>query len=109
VLSGGITAFMLSTTKAAGLPGGYAIAICNFQNAVGYAETVDNAGLGDWGVMSSYLAYVIANPYFRPRSIEAEIGEFAITPFPDGYCTLTSCTDPPKSLATPNQQLRLRK
>jgi len=81
VLSGGITAFMLSTTKAAGLPGGYAIAICNFQNAVGYAETVDNAGIGDWGVMSSYLAYVIPNPYYEPRSYDAILGEFAIWNF----------------------------
>jgi len=78
VLSGGNYSFMLSGTKAAGFLGGYAIAVCNFQNAVGYEETVDNAGIGDWGVMGSYLAYVIPNPYYEPRSWDAILGEFSI-------------------------------
>jgi len=58
VLSGGIYAFMLSSTPAVGLPGGYAIAICNFQWGSGWAAQVDNAnGLGNWQVMAGYLAW----------------------------------------------------
>jgi hypothetical protein len=83
LLSGGDYAFMLSTTSAAGVVGGYAIAICNFQNAVGYAALVDNAnGLGTWEAYSNYLAYVIPNPYLDYRWEDAIIGEFAITPLP---------------------------
>jgi len=78
VLSGGNYSFFLSWTKAAGFLGGYAIAVCNFQNAVGYEETVDNAGIGNWEVMGSYLAYVIPNPYYEPRSYDAILGEFSI-------------------------------
>lgn len=97
VLSGGTWSFMLSTTPAAGLLGGYAIANCNFSNAVGYAETVDNAGLGDWGVIGSYLPYVIPNPYIVGRMWNAIEGEFAITPWP--YFDYVSG-------ATPNTRLR---
>jgi len=57
VKSGGNYAFMLSSTPAAGLTGGYAYAICNFLWGGGYAELVNNAnGLGNWGVMAGYLA-----------------------------------------------------
>jgi len=78
ILSGGNYSFMLSWTPMAGFLGGYAIAVCNFQNAVGYEETVDNAGLGDWGVLGSFLAYVIPNPYYEPRTYDAILGEFSI-------------------------------
>ena len=82
VLSGGDYSFMLSTTPAATVVGGYAIAICNFQNAVGYAALVDNAnGLGTWEAYSNYLAYVIPNPYLEPRWEDGIVGEFAITPW----------------------------
>jgi len=81
VYTGGIGAFLLSQTKAAGMTG-YAIAICNFLNGTGYAEVVDNAnGLGNWGIMGSYLAYVIPQPAYEPRWEDSIIGEFAITPW----------------------------
>jgi hypothetical protein len=83
VYTGGVDSFLLSSTKAKGLPAGYAIAVCNFLNGVGYALIADNAnGLGSWGVMGNYLAYVIPNPFEDPRWYNAEWGEFAITPFP---------------------------
>jgi len=86
VYTGGIQAFMLSQTPAAGVGGGYAIAVCNFLNGTGYAEIVDNAnGLGNWGVMGSYLAYVIPNPYEEPRWLDAIFGEFAISPWANYY------------------------
>jgi len=82
VYTGGIDAFMLSSTTAKGLPGGYAIAVCNFLNGTGYAQVVDNAnGLGNWGVMGAYLAYVIPNPFEEPRWLDSIFGEFAISPW----------------------------
>jgi len=83
VYTGGVDSFLLSSTKAKGLPAGYAIAVCNFLNGTGYALIADNAnGLGNWGVMGNYLAYVIPNPFEDPRWYNAQWGEFAITPFP---------------------------
>jgi len=79
VPSGGMWASMLSNTPAKGTGGGYAIAVCNFQNAVGYVETVDNAGIGAWQILGSYLGLVIPNPFYEPRSYDGVIGEFAIT------------------------------
>jgi hypothetical protein len=82
VYTGGITSFLLSTTKAAGVSGGYAIAVCNFLNGTGYALVADNAnGLGNWGVMGNYLAYVIPNPFEEPRWLDSIFGEFAISPW----------------------------
>ena len=81
ILTGGESAFMLSTTPAAGVMGGYMIATCNFQNAVGYAALVDNAnGLGTWDAYSNYLAYVIPTPFLQGRVWDAIWGEFAIQP-----------------------------
>ena len=82
VYTGGISSFMLSSTPAAGVSGGYAIAVCNFLNGTGYALVADNAnGLGNWGVMGNYLAYVIPNPYEEPRWLDSIFGEFAISPW----------------------------
>ena len=82
VYTGGIAAFNLSSIPTAkGLPGGYAIAQCNFLNGTGYAALFDNAGLGNYGVMGSYLAYVIPNPFVEPRWIDSLFGEFAISPW----------------------------
>ena len=82
VYTGGVDAFLLSTTAAKGLSAGYAIAVCNFLNGTGYALIADNAnGLGNWGVMGNYLAYVIPNPYVEPRWIDSIFGEFAISPW----------------------------
>lgn len=82
VYTGGINSFLLSQTSAKGLAGGYAIAVCNFLNGTGYALIADNAnGLGNWGVMGNYLAYVIPNPFEEPRWIDSIFGEFAISPW----------------------------
>jgi len=86
VYTGGVNAFLLSQTPAKGLAGGYAIAVCNFLNGTGYAQVVDNAnGLGNWGVMGSYLAYVIPNPFEEPRWLDSIFGEFAISPWANYY------------------------
>jgi hypothetical protein len=79
VPSGGMWASMLSNTPAKGTAGGYAIAICNFQNAVGYVETVDNAGIGAWQILGSYMGLVIPNPFYEPRSYDGVIGEFSLS------------------------------
>jgi hypothetical protein len=79
VPSGGMWASMLSNTPAKGTGGGYAIAVCNFQNAVGYVETVDNAGIGAWQVLGSYLGLVVPNPFYEPRSYDGVIGEFSLS------------------------------
>jgi len=82
VYTGGIQSFMLSQTTAKGVAGGYAIAVCNFLNGTGYALVADNAnGLGNWGVMGNYLAYVIPNPFEEPRWLDSMFGEFAISPW----------------------------
>jgi hypothetical protein len=82
VYTGGIQSFMLSQTSAKGVAGGYAIAVCNFLNGTGYALVADNAnGLGNWGVMGNYLAYVIPNPFEEPRWLDSAFGEFAISPW----------------------------
>jgi hypothetical protein len=83
VYTGGVDSFLLSSTPAKGTPAGYMIAVCNFLDGTGYALIADNAnGLGNWGVMGNYLAYVIPNPFEDPRWYNAQWGEFAITPFP---------------------------
>lgn len=80
-LSGGEFGTDLGATPAAGITGAYIIAVCNFLNATGYAQVTNNVGLGDWEVMSSYLAYVIPNTNVKSRALAGDnIGEFAITP-----------------------------
>jgi len=60
---------------------GYAIAVCNFQNAYGFAELWDNYGIGAPTVGVGYLAYIIPNPTFIHRSPAGDgAGEGAITP-----------------------------
>jgi hypothetical protein len=83
VLYSGGTYGVMASTAAPGITGGYAIAVCDFTNGVGFAEVVDNAnGLGDWGVMGSYVPYVIPSPWLYSRSLAGSafigIGEFAI-------------------------------
>jgi len=78
-LSGGEFGTDLSATPAAGVPGAYVIVICEFLNATGYAQIVDNFGVGNWQIMSSYLAYVIPNHYKYNRALAGNnLGEFAI-------------------------------
>ena len=47
---------------------GYAIAICNFQNAHGFAEIYDNYGIGDPTATLAYLAEILPDPAFYPRT-----------------------------------------
>jgi hypothetical protein len=61
---------------------GYAIAICNFQNAYGWAEIWDNAGSAAGpGVLGSYVAYILPNPALVHRTpAGGGLGEHAIDP-----------------------------
>ena len=64
---------------------GYAIAVCGFQNAYGFAEIYDNfgplVGYNDPGATLGYLAYIIPNPAFYHRSPAGDgLGESAIAP-----------------------------
>jgi len=63
---------------------GYAFAICNFQNAHGFAEIYDNyVNLGTAGPTATlgYLADVLPDPAFYPRSPAGSgLGEMAIAP-----------------------------
>jgi hypothetical protein len=65
---------------------GYAIAICGFQNAHGFAEIYDNyVNLATSGPTATlgYLADVLPDPAFYPRSPAGDLlGETAITPIP---------------------------
>ena len=66
---------------------GYAIAICGFQNAYGFAEIYDNFGPAPIGFNNptatmGYLAYIIADPTFYHRSPGGDaLGENAIVPY----------------------------
>ena len=63
---------------------GYAIAVCNFQNAHGFAEIYDNyVNLATSGPTATlgYLADVLPDPAFYPRSPAGDgLGETAIAP-----------------------------
>jgi hypothetical protein len=61
---------------------GYAIAICAFQNAYGFAEIYDNYGIGAPTATLGYLAYILPNPAFYHRSPAGDaLGESAIAPY----------------------------
>jgi hypothetical protein len=80
ISAGGSYAF---DAAAAGFKGktGYAIAICGFQNAYGFAEIYDNWGVGDPTATLGYLAYILPNPAFYRRSPAGDgLGEEAIAP-----------------------------
>jgi hypothetical protein len=60
---------------------GYAIAICNFQNAYGFAEIYDNYGIGSPTATLSYEAYILPAPQFYHRTPAGDaLGESAIAP-----------------------------
>jgi hypothetical protein len=86
ISAGGSYAFDAGT---AGFQGktGYAIAICGFQNAHGFAEIYDNyVNLATTGPTATlgYLADVLPDPAFYPRSPAGELlGETAVAPL--GY------------------------
>jgi hypothetical protein len=60
---------------------GYAIAICNFQNAYGFWETYDNYGIGAPTATLGGYAYILPDPEFYHRSPAGDaLGEGAIAP-----------------------------
>jgi hypothetical protein len=86
ISAGGSYAFDVATAapKFAGSTG-YAIAVCNFQNAYGFAEIYDNfggpVGTAAPGATLGYLAYIIPDPAFYHRSPAGDaLGESAIAP-----------------------------
>jgi hypothetical protein len=80
--SGGSWAFDVASA----VPGfagntGYAIAVCDFQNAYGFAEIYDNYGIGAPTATLGYEAYILPNPGLYPRSPAGDsLGESAIAP-----------------------------
>jgi len=60
---------------------GYSIAVCDFQNADGYAFVYSGLGLST-GVGANYLALVIPSPNWYHRTPAGDfLGEFAIAPY----------------------------
>ncbi len=60
---------------------GYAIAVCDFQNAHGYALITYNL-FGDNGIAANYIADVLPNPSLYHRTPAGDIlGETAIAPY----------------------------
>jgi hypothetical protein len=60
---------------------GYAIAICQFQNAYGFAEVFDNYGIAAPTATLGYFAYILPDPAFYRRSPAGDgLGEEAIAP-----------------------------
>jgi hypothetical protein len=51
---------------------GYAIAICNFTNAYGFAEIYDNYGIGAPTATTSYVPNILPDPALYPRTAAAE-------------------------------------
>jgi hypothetical protein len=91
IASGGTAIFDVATATVAGYTSapaafknkqGYAIAICNFQDAYGYWEIYDNYGLaGSPTAVLGGFAYILPNPAFYPRSGAGDApGESAIAP-----------------------------
>ena len=82
ISAGGSYAFDVATTVPA-FAGqtGYAIAICDFQNAHGFAEIYDNYGVGDPTATLAYLPDILPDPAFYHRSPAGDaLGESAIAP-----------------------------
>jgi hypothetical protein len=77
--SGGSFAFDVGSS----VPGfagntGYAIAICGFTNAYGFAEIYDNYGIGNPTATTSYQANIMADPALYPRTAADGSGNAAI-------------------------------
>ncbi len=86
VNSGGTWVFDVASSTAFVNKQGYAIAICNFEDAYGYAEIYDNFGAAvgytSPGATLAYLAYIIPNPTLYPRSPAGDgLGASAIAPY----------------------------
>jgi hypothetical protein len=70
-----------STVAGANGNTGYAIAICNFQNAYGFEEIYDNYGIGAPTLTFGFNAYILPNPAFYHRFPAGDaLGESAIVP-----------------------------
>jgi len=84
IASGGTWVFDVGTADSKFIgKQGYAIAICDFENAYGYAEIYDNYGLGAPTATLAYLPWVIANPGLYHRSpAGAGLGAGAIANYP---------------------------
>jgi hypothetical protein len=80
--SGGSWAFdVASSVPAFAGNTGYAIAICNFQNAYGFAEIYDNYGIAAPTATLGYNAYILPDPEFYHRNPAGKgYGESAIAP-----------------------------
>jgi hypothetical protein len=80
IIAGSTDAFYLSKKVSASVTQGYAIAVCEFQNAHGFA-IVENTAPG--GVAwANYLADVLPDPAFYHRSPAGDmLGETAIAPW----------------------------
>jgi hypothetical protein len=94
ISAGGSFAFDVGATAKWQAQTGYAIAICGFQNAHGFAEIYDNyvnmATTGPTATLG-YLADVLPDPAFYPRSPAGDLlGETAIAPIPVYYYFGTS-------------------
>jgi len=80
IIPGSVDAFYLSAV-APGTTGAYAIAVCEFQNAHGFAEIQFDAGLYS-GYAINYLALVLPDPAFYHRSPAGDmLGESADAPY----------------------------
>ena len=85
ISAGGSFAFNAATNGGFVNSYGYAIAICGFQNAYGFAEIWDNnlnlVGTGP-NTTLAYLAYILPNPGFYHRTPAGDgLGESAIAPY----------------------------
>jgi hypothetical protein len=91
ITAGGSYAFDVAGTLSPATLGatmtGYAIAVCGFQNAYGFAEIYDNYSLSGVpgtsapGATLGYLAYILPNPAFYHRSPAGDaLGEESIAP-----------------------------
>jgi len=81
ISAGGSYAFDAGATAKFQGKTGYGIAVCNFQNAHGFAEIYDNYGIGDPTATLGYLADVLPDPAFYHRSPAGDaLGETAVAP-----------------------------
>jgi hypothetical protein len=80
IMSGQTFAFDMASKLAPGVSG-YSIAVCDFQNAHGYAFITYNL-FGNNGVAANYLADVLPNPALYHRSPAGNaLGETAVAPY----------------------------
>jgi hypothetical protein len=80
IMSGSTYAFDMGANLAPNVSG-YAIAVCQFQNAHGYAFITYNL-FGDNGVAANYIADVLPDPQWYRRNPAGDgLGETAVAPY----------------------------